>query len=311
MMKVLVTGGAGFIGSHVVDLLIDSGYQVVVVDNLSTGKKEYINEGAKSYFLDIRSKELEQVFQIEKPDFVIHHAAQVDVSISMKNPHADADTNILGSIKLLDLCKKYQVKKFIYASSCAVYGETNDYSIQETHPIQPISFYGASKYTPELYIQLYHQLYGMSYTILRYGNVYGPRQTPKGEGGVVSIFMEKLLSNTSPSIFGDGEQTRDFIYVKDVAAANLLALKSNVNEVMNVALNKKTSINQLYLLISLIVPHNTMPTYLSKRDGDIKYSQLENLKLKKLLNWEPQYNLFEGLEETSEFYKKRKNDGLT
>ena len=231
-MKVLVTGGAGFIGSHIVDTLIESGYEVVVVDNLSSGKKEYLNDKAIFYDLDLHSKQIEDVFEKELPDFVIHEAAQVDVSISIHHPYFDAYSNILGTIHLLELSRKYHVKKVIYASSCAVYGETGDYSIQENSKIQPISFYGASKYTPELYIQLYQKLYGLPYTILRYANVYGPRQTPKGEGGVISIFVQKLLKNENLIIYGYGTQTRDFVYVKDVAHANLLVLtkggKSNI-----------------------------------------------------------------------------------
>ena len=189
-MKVLVTGGVGFIGSHIVDTLIEAGYKVVVVDNLSTGKKEYLNDKAMFYHIDLHSKQLEEVFAKELPDFVIHEAAQVDVSISINDPYYDAYSNILGTIYLLELSRKYHVKKIIYASSSAVYGETGDYSIQESSIIQPISFYGASKYTPEQYIQLYQKLYGLSYTIFRYANVYGPRQTPKGEGGVISIFVK-------------------------------------------------------------------------------------------------------------------------
>ena len=303
-MKVLVTGGAGFIGSHIVDTLIESGYEVVVVDNLSTGKKEYLHDKAVFYNLELHSKQLDGVFAKELPDFVIHEAAQVDVSISINDPYYDAYSNILGTIHLLDLCREYQVKKVIYASSCAVYGETGDYSIQESSIIQPISFYGASKYTPEQYIQLYQKLYGLSFTILRYANVYGPRQTPKGEGGVISIFVKKLLKNENPIIYGDGTQTRDFVYVKDVAHANLLALTKGENQIFNVSLNKKTSINELFLLLSLLIPHSVTPIYKPSRNGDILYSRLDNQKAKELLGWQPKFDLFKGLTETKEFYEK-------
>ena len=303
-MKVLVTGGAGFIGSHIVDTLIESGYEVVVVDNLSTGKKEYLHDKAVFYNLELHSKQLDGVFAKELPDFVIHAAAQVDVSISINDPYYDAYSNILGTIHLLDLCREYQVKKVIYASSCAVYGETGDYSIQESSIIQPISFYGASKYTPEQYIQLYQKLYGLSFTILRYANVYGPRQTPKGEGGVISIFVKKLLKNENPIIYGDGTQTRDFVYVKDVAHANLLALTKGENQIFNVSLNKKTSINELFLLLSLLIPHSAVPIYKPSRNGDILYSRLDNQKAKELLGWQPEFDLFKGLSETKEFYGK-------
>ena len=303
-MKVLVTGGAGFIGSHIVDTLIESGYEVIVVDNLSTGKKEYLNDRAIFYNLDLHSKQLESVFAKELPEFVIHEAAQVDVSISIHDPYFDAHANILGTIHLLELSRKYHVKKFIYSSSSAVYGETGDYSIQENSKIQPISFYGASKYTPEQYIQLYQQLYGLPYTILRYANVYGPRQTPKGEGGVISIFIQKLLKKENPIIYGDGTQTRDFVYVKDVALANLLALTKGENQIFNVGLNKKTSINELFLLLSLLIPHSTTPIYKPFRSGDILYSRLDNQKAKELLGWQPKFDLFQGLKKTKEFYEK-------
>jgi len=304
IMKVLVTGGAGFIGSHIVDTLIESGYEVVVVDNLGTGKKEYLHHKAVFYHLDIHSKQLDDVFSKELPDFVIHEAAQVDVSTSINDPYYDAYSNILGTIHLLELCRKYHVKKIIYASSCAVYGEQGDYSIQESSVIQPISFYGASKYTPEQYIQLYQKLYGISFTILRYANVYGPRQTPKGEGGVISIFIQKLLKNENPIIYGDGTQSRDFVYVKDVAYANLLALTKGENQICNVSLNKKTSINELYLLISLIISHSSTPVNKPNRNGDILYSRLDNQKARELLEWKPKFDLFQGLKETKEFYKK-------
>ena len=279
-------------------------YEVVVVDNLSTGKKEYLHDKAMFYHLDLHSKQLDDVFAKELPDFVIHEAAQVDVSISINDPYYDAYSNILGTIHLLDLCRKYHVKKVIYSSSCAVYGETGDYSIQESSIIQPISFYGASKYTPEQYIQLYQKLYGLSFTILRYANVYGPRQTPKGEGGVISIFVKKLLKNENPIIYGDGTQTRDFVYVKDVAHANLLALTKGENQIFNVSLNKKTSINELFLLLSLLIPHSTTPIYKPFRNGDILYSRLDNQKVKELLGWQPKFDLFQGLTETKEFYEK-------
>ena len=235
-MKVLVTGGAGFIGSHIVDMLIEDGHEVIIIDNLSTGKKEFINKKATFYLLDINSPQLEQIFSKEKPEYVIHQAAQVDVALSIQDPVCDADSNILGTIRLLECCKKFKIRKIIYASSCAVYGETNDCSIHENFIVQPLSFYGASRYTSELYIQLNHKFSGTPYTILRYANVYGPRQTPKGEGGVIAIFMQKALKGEQPVIFGDGEQTRDFVYVKDVASANLSALKNGTNEIINIGL---------------------------------------------------------------------------
>ncbi|WP_100404813.1 NAD-dependent epimerase/dehydratase family protein [Bacillus solitudinis] len=306
-MKVLVTGGAGFIGSHIVDLLIDKGFKVVVVDNLSSGNKAYISENATFYEVDICSEKIEEIFRTEKPTHVIHQAAQVDVSSSVVDPVFDAENNILGTVRLLVCSQKYDIQKFIYASSCAVYGETDNSSIIESHPFQPISYYGLSKGTPEIYIKLFHNLYGIPYTILRYANVYGPRQTPKGEGGVVSIFINKLLNNESPTIFGDGEQKRDFVYVKDVATANMLALAHGENEVLNIGCNEQTSINQLYQMIASMLSNPNPPLYGSKRKGDIAHSRLDFAKAKNLLSWNPVFNLKQGLKETLNYAKANLN----
>jgi UDP-glucose 4-epimerase len=303
-MKVLVTGGAGFIGSHIVDMLIEDGHEVIIIDNLSTGKKEFINKKATFYLLDINSPQLEHIFSKEKPEYVIHQAAQVDVALSIQDPVCDADSNIIGTIRLLECCQKFNIRKIIYASSCAVYGETNDCSIHENFIAQPLSFYGVSKYTSELYIQLNHKFSGTPYTILRYANVYGPRQTPKGEGGVISIFMQKALKGEQPVIFGDGEQTRDFVYVKDVASANLSALKNGTNEIINIGLNKKTSINKLHALVSSMFLNSASPKYLPRRNGDIQYSRLNNDKALQKLDWKPSYELLEGLRETKLFYEQ-------
>jgi UDP-glucose 4-epimerase len=307
-MKVLVTGGAGFIGSHIVELLLKQGYETLCCDNFSSGDRKHVPTGAKLYEVDLTSPELEQIFIKEAPDYVIHQAAQVKVALSLKDPFTDAANNIMGTVRLLMCCRKFAVKKIIYASSCAVYGEVGDCSISESFPIHPVSFYGLSKYTPEAYIRLFHELFGLSYTIVRYSNVYGPRQTSSGEGGVISIFSEKLLRGESPSIFGTGEQTRDFIYVKDVAAANITLLHRGDNEVFNISRNEKTSINQLFALMNSLANTSQTPNYLPARRGDIQYSRLDNTKSLQLLGWKPVYDLHAGLKETLTYYQEIMSD---
>lgn len=300
----MVTGGAGFIGSHIVDRLIEQGAEVVVVDNLSTGRREYINSAAKFHKLNINDSRLEEIFAREDIDYVIHHAAQIDVQKSLEKPDFDAENNILGSIKLLEACRKHQVKKIIYASSAAVYGIPDYLGIDEDHPVDPISFYGISKHTPEYYIKTYQKLYDLDYTILRYANIYGPRQDPKGEGGVISIFTDRMLEGKRPVIFGDGKQTRDFIYVADVARANLAALTGGKNEVLNISCNRQTSVNRLVEVLNRTLDTGLEPVYEAERPGDIKDSYLDNGKALKLLDWQPEYDLKTGLQETITYYRE-------
>ncbi|WP_374187732.1 NAD-dependent epimerase/dehydratase family protein (plasmid) [Priestia aryabhattai] len=305
-MKVLVTGGAGFIGSHIVEQLLEEGYQVVVVDNFSTGKKSFLPRNISIYKVDIQSTELEQIFKEEKPEIVIHTAAQIDVNSSIKDPQNDASINILGTINLLNCCSKYKVQKIVYSSSCAVYGVTEDCSILESFPINPLSFYGISKSVAELYMNVYHSLYNLNYTILRYANIYGPRQSVTGEGGVISIFCKKILKKESPIIYGNGEQTRDFVFVKDVAEANIKAITKGEQEIINIGCNKKTSIKELFELLSSLnsTLHNAPPPIKNPtRQGDILHSRLDNTKAKTILKWEPNYSLKEGLEETINYYQ--------
>jgi UDP-glucose 4-epimerase len=302
-MKVLVTGGAGFIASHIVDQLVEREVEVVVMDNLSTSSRQQVNERAIFYLSDITEPTMEEVFSLERPDVVIHHAAQIQVQQSLRNPFFDAEVNILGTIRLLECCRKYGVKKIVYASSAAVYGNPVYLGIDESHPIAPLSFYGLSKYTPESYIRIYANLYDINYTILRYANVYGIRQDPKGEGGVVSIFVDKLLRGESPVIFGDGEQTRDFIYVEDVAAANVCALTKGDREILNISTNHPTSLHQLLHTMNHILGTNILPIYQAERPGDIKHSYLQNEKAKRVLVWEPKYDLEKGLRKTFDFYQ--------
>ncbi|WP_144555680.1 NAD-dependent epimerase/dehydratase family protein [Bacillus sp. X1(2014)] len=303
-MKVLVTGGAGFIGSHVVDLLIQSGHEPIVVDNLRSGNRKFVPPNVRFIKMDITSPKIDAVFAREKPDVVIHLAAQVDVASSIKNPVEDANQNILGTIRLLACSQKFNVKKFIFSSSCAVYGEKDDCSIKETFPVQPLSFYGISKYSSELYIQAFHQLFKLPYTILRYANVYGPRQSSIGEGGVISIFLKKVLNGEAPHILGDGEQTRDFVYVKDVARANVLSIEKGTNGIFNIGTNSKTSIKQLFQIINSLTNSNLSPILMPEREGDIRYSRLNNTNAVNLLAWKPEFDLHTGLNETLNYYKR-------
>lgn len=302
MDKILVTGGAGFIGSHIVDQLIEIGHRVIVVDNLSTGNIRNINKKAIFYEIDIRSKDLENIFQEERPDKVIHHAAQIDIQSSINDPSNDADINILGTLNLLGCCKSFNVSKIIYASTAAVYGNPEYLGIDESHTVSPISYYGISKYTPEQYIKTYNELYGLKYTILRYSNVYGPRQDSSGEGGVVAIFLNKAIKNERPLIYGDGEQTRDFIYVGDVANANILALDKGDNEIFNIGTGNSTSVNRLVEVVSETVKSNISPKYVEERKGDIKDSYFNISKAIDILDFSSKTNLVKGISDTYEFY---------
>lgn len=303
IVKILVTGGAGFIGSHVVELLLQDEHETIIVDNFSTGKKDVVPSQAKLVEMDINSPKMEKVFALEKPDVVIHLAAQVDVGTSIQNPVYDADQNILGTIRLLNYCKKYKVKKIIFSSSCAVYGETEDSSISESYPLKPLSFYGLSKYTSEMYIQLFKDLHEVPFTILRYANIYGPRQSSEGEGGVISIFFGKILVGEAPFIYGNGEQTRDFVYVKDIALATLMAINKGTNEIFNIGGNTKTSINELLANIASIASVQITPISMPAREGDIQHSRLNSTKAETFLGWQPSYDLLTGLSDTFNYYE--------
>lgn len=290
-MTVLVTGGAGFIGSYIVDLLIDNDYDVIIADNMSHGRQENINSKAKFYNIDITSPDLERVFKENHIKFVSHHAAQAAVNISTSDPLLDAKSNILGTLNLLELSKKYGVDKFIYASTAAVYGSPEYLPVDENHPAMPMSNYGLSKLTAEKYIQLS----GLNYVIFRYSNVYGPRQNALGEAGVISIFMDRIKSGRTVEIHGDGEQTRDFLHAEDAARANLKAIQENIkNEILNISSNSSISISRLF---DIIRDENTQVKYTSPREGDIKDSTLDNHKAEKFMGWHPEYDLVKGLEE--------------
>ncbi|MCC6639239.1 NAD-dependent epimerase/dehydratase family protein, partial [Candidatus Falkowbacteria bacterium] len=246
MSKVLVTGGAGFIGSHLVDRLVELGHQVVVVDNLSTGRLSNLNGFAKLYEMNIEDKKLADVFDAERPEIVFHMAAQISVTASFKDIIKDGNANIIASLNVLEQCVKFGVKKIIFSSSAAVYGDNPELPLREDHVPAPASPYAISKLTTEEYIKLFHKQHKLGYTILRYANVYGPRQTADGEAGVISIFIDRLLKGQQPTITGDGNQTRDFVFVQDVVSANVAAMNSDKSGIYNVSTNSQVKINELY-----------------------------------------------------------------
>ncbi|MZQ85678.1 NAD-dependent epimerase/dehydratase family protein [Paenibacillus sp. 5J-6] len=302
-MNILVTGGAGFIGSQIVDDLLQEGHDVHILDNLSTGHMAYVNPRAVFHHGDLLDSGLAEVFAAARPEVVIHHAAQIDIQTSLANPFLDAKINILGTIALLEQCREHGVRKLIYASSAAVYGTPQYLSVDEAHPVRPLSFYGISKHTPEHYIESFALLSGMDYTILRYANVYGVRQDPKGEGGVVAIFLDKLLEGKQPIIYGDGEQTRDFIYVQDIVRANRAALNKGSRGIYNISCNEQTSVNDLLKEMCSITGSSFNPSYEAARTGDIVHSRLDNRAALNALGWSPMFTLRDGLGATFAYYQ--------
>lgn len=306
-MNILVTGGAGFIGSHVVDKLIENGYGVIVVDNLSSGKVENLNRNALFYEQSIEDEEMmERIFSLHRPEYVFHLAAQASVAISVREPARDAKTNIIGSLVLLEKSIKHGVKKFIFSSTGgAIYGENvKVFPTPETETPHPISPYGIAKYSTEMYLEFFAREYGLKYTVLRYANVYGPRQDPYGEAGVVAIFTERMLRGEEVHIFGDGEYVRDYVYVDDVVRANLLAMEKGDNEVFNIGTGRGTTVNQLFKLLKEITGYDKEPVYKPPRKGDVRKSILDYTKAKEKLGWEPKVSLEEGLKLTVEYFRK-------
>lgn len=305
-MKALVTGGAGFIGSHIVDALLQEGLEVVVIDNLSNSNREHIASAAKVYEMDMFDQALENVFAQEQPDFVFHQAAQISVARSMTAPEEDARMNILGTIHVVQCAMKYQVKRFIFASSAAVYGMPEVLPIVENQVLQPTSFYGMSKAFAEEYIRLFSSLGDMKYSIFRYANVYGPRQNINGEAGVIVIFLNKLLAGESLNIYGDGLQTRDFIYVKDIARACIKSLLARDSNIINLSTNKKISIRSLADTLLNITGMISPIRHLPAKDGDILHSALDNQLAREKLGWSPEKRLEQGLLETYDYISSRK-----
>ena len=312
MKTVLVTGGAGFIGSHLADRLLKEKYKVVVIDNLATGRRENLNPKAKFYGVDICSPRISGIFTREKPEVVFHYAAQINVRKSLEDPRADAKINILGTLNILENCRTYKVKKIIFASSGgSIYGETNNIPTSENQPGNPESPYAISKFVAEKYLDFYKRKYGLDCGVLRYANIYGPRQNPQGEAGVIAIFIDRLINSKKPVINGDGKQTRDYVYVTDAVQAAFLLLKSPSlrKPIFNVGTGIETSVNQIYKLISEKIGKKILPKFVSAKAGDLKRSCLNSLKIKRELGWRPTYDLDRGVEETVKWFLGQKYYG--
>ncbi|MTH55041.1 NAD-dependent epimerase/dehydratase family protein [Bacillus mangrovi] len=305
MKKVLVTGGCGFIGSHIVEELIESSYQVAIIDNMVTGNKKNIEglDRVELFEHDITDPGVVELVVSINPDYIIHQAAQVSVAHSVKDMNYDEQVNIAGSLNIIKAAAACKAEKLVFASSAAVYGNPEYLPIDTEHPVSPQSPYGLSKLTVEKYLEICHELYGLDYTALRYANVYGPRQDAHGEGGVIAIFSEKIAKADAPVIYGDGEQSRDFVYVKDVAHANVQALTNGSRQVLNVSRTESITVNQLFEVMARIAGQELKPFYEEERAGDIKHSKLCNKKTISELKWNPEVGLEEGLRKTLEFYQ--------
>jgi UDP-glucose 4-epimerase len=306
-LKLLVTGGAGFIGSHVADALIEKGHDVAVVDNLLMGNMENVNPKAAFYLMDIRAKELARVFDRERFEAVFHLAAQMDVRKSVEDPVFDADVNVLGTLNLLNQCVRCGTKKVVFASTGgAVYGEQEEFPCGEEHPTRPVSPYGITKLCVEKYLFYFANEFGLRYAALRYANVYGPRQNPHGEAGVVAIFTSRLLAGTQPVINGDGKQTRDYVYVGDVVAANLRALDLAENGPFNIGTGIESDVNRIFGLLNLQTGGKAKEVHGPAKPGEQRRSVIRFEKARERMGWEPKVGLDEGLKRTVEFFRSRR-----
>lgn len=305
-MRILVTGGAGFIGSHIADAYLAAGHEVVVIDDLSRGRRENVNGKCEFHCLDLRDESLGNLFERHRFQVVNHQAAKASVRASMKDPMSYADVNVRGGINLLECCRKFGTSKIIYASTGGcVYGDPRYLPADENHPIQPRDPYGASKASFELCLPVYLLNYGLKYTILRYPNVYGPRQDPFGEAGVVAIFTVQMLLEKQPIINGDGHQLRDFVFVADVVRANSLALEQGDNDVFNLGWGRGTSVNEIFHQLRALVGAGVAEAHGPAILGEVRKTYLNAEKAATGLAWKPQVALAEGLRETVEFFRSR------
>jgi len=305
-VKILVTGGAGFIASHIADAYVKLGHEVAVLDDLSRGKRENVNPKCRFYQSDIRDRDaVNQIFLKEKPDVVNHHAAQMDVRRGVREPLFDAQVNVLGGINLIEAAVANGVKRFIYAGTAgAGYGEPHQMPVPEDYPINPITPYGISKHTVEHYLFTFRFLYGLGYVVVRYGNVYGPRQSSQGEAGVFAIFAEQLLAGIQPVIYGDGTKIRDYVYISDVVAANVAALDRGSNEIFNISSGVQTTDQEVLDLVNHLVGKSVEPKYVPRRPGEIDRICLDVSKAERLLGWKSQVSLAEGARCTVDYFKQ-------
>lgn len=300
---ILVTGGAGFIGSHLTDRFVSLGYKVIVIDNLSTGKLSNISKGVSFHHASVSEANLEEIFQRERPNIIFHYAAQTSVNHSIKDSYADAETNIMGTLRLIEAARQFGVDKFVFASTGgALYGDPDYDPCDENHPIRPLSPYGLSKSVGEQYLDLYYRSYRLKYVALRFGNVYGPRQDPRGEAGVISIFAGAMSNGIQPRIYGSGQQERDFIYVDDAVDANIKCLKDDVVGPYNIGTGVKTSINNIYQELAAILKYKQKPVFAPTRPGDVASISLDSTKAKKEMEWRSATGINEGLIRTMEYF---------
>ncbi|MFH0798588.1 MAG: NAD-dependent epimerase/dehydratase family protein [Pseudomonadota bacterium] len=310
-MKILVTGGAGFIGSHIVDAYIADGHEVVVLDNLSTGSRKNLNPKAKFIELDICSPKAAEAIGREHPDVLNHHAAQIDVRVSVANPVSDIKINVTGLINLMEAGRQAGLKKVIFASSGGtVYGEQREFPATEEHSTWPISPYGLNKLMCEKYLHYYQVQYEIPYVVLRYANIYGPRQNPHGEAGVVSIFIEKMLKGETPVINGDGRQTRDYVYVGDVVEANRLTLLDNARGAYNVGTGVETDVNAIFHALREYSGSNCKEIHGLAKKGEQKRSSISSAKIERELGWHPQVSFFDGMKRTAEWFRNNTTSPL-